>query len=159
MLLFLQGGELTKLEKPEFFKRNFSKVFKRKLDSLWCLRNEWAFSCGDDTDGCGEGGGGDKGDQVRVMVVTAVTMGGSVEHYLDRNNDSGALKTNLTKPTLCLTQGTHTSHVLSWMVSTSVPKPSLPWPQNEELGPSEFSGAETSLLPTHPEHSWEHGDP
>ena len=56
-----------------------------------------------------------------MMAVAAVTMGGSVEHYLDRNNDSGALKTNLTKPTLCLTQGTHTSHVLS-----SVPKPSLP---------------------------------
>ena len=51
------------------------------------------------------------------MAVAAVTMGGSVEHYLDRNNDSGALKTNLTKPTLCLAQGTHTSHVLSWMVS------------------------------------------
>lgn len=44
---------------------------------------------------------------VKVMAVRAVTMGGSVEHYLDRNKDSGALKTNLTKPTLCLTQGTH----------------------------------------------------
>lgn len=37
--------------------------------------------------------------KVVVMVAAAVTMGGKFEDYHDSNNDSGALKTNLTEPT------------------------------------------------------------
>lgn len=67
MLLFLQSGELTKLEKPEFFQKKLFKSFQKKTRFPVMFKNEWAFPCGDDTDDCGEGGGGDKGDKVEVM--------------------------------------------------------------------------------------------